>query len=430
MASAAVVAGVFSAFHVTRWADVLVFAVLFTAADRFRSTATTLTSVSMSVSFIVGLAAIFVTGAYGGCLVALLGGIMTNDRDWPRRLFNPSQYAVTALSAGAAFSLFNIQGEGLVTAPLWQLVAATITAALTNYVVSPTLIAVIVSLTTGLSVRRVWSTSFSWAAFGYMGYGVLGLLLAVLWTDLGVVAAIVLMLPLLVARAAFANYAEQRATYDATVRALVQAVETKDYYTRGHSERVSLIAERIARESGMREDRVEIARYAGMLHDVGKLGVPTKVLQKQGKLNGDEFDAIKLHPLHGYEMLCEIEFLREALSGVYHHHERLDGRGYPMGLAGDEIPEFARVIMVADAFDSMTSTRSYRNAKSVDEAVAELQRCQDIQFDGKVVANLVEAVRKHGWEPTPEDFGGEQVARDVSVLRGSADQGVRRAHRA
>jgi hypothetical protein len=428
VAAVALVCGAVSAARVSHWSDVIVFAVLFAAADRFRSKTTSLTSVSMSVSFIIGLAAIVVTGPYGGCLVALFGGISTSDRDLPRRLFNPAQYAVTGLAAGAAFSLYGIDGSALAATPLWRLVVATITAALTNYIVSPTLIAGIVSLTTGLSIRRIWSASFSWMAIGYCGYGLLGLLLAVLWTDLGVVAALVLMLPLLVARAAFANYAEQRAAYDATVRALVQAVETKDYYTRGHSERVSRIAERIAREAGMREDRVEIARYAGMLHDVGKLGVPTKVLQKQGKLNGDEFDAIKLHPLRGYEMLCEIDFLHEALSGVYHHHERLDGRGYPMGLTGDEIPEFARIIMVADAFDSMTSTRSYRFAKSVDDAVAELRRCQDIQFDAKVVDCLVESVRKHGWEPTPEEFTGEQVARESSMLRADV-RGARRADR-
>ncbi|MEP7055337.1 MAG: HD-GYP domain-containing protein [Actinomycetota bacterium] len=409
------------------WLTLLALLALFAVVDRFRSRTTAKDEITVSVSFIVGLAAIVVTGPYGGCLVALLGGVLNNDRDWPRRIFNPAQYAIATLTAGVAYSVYGVSGAGLAASPLWRSVIATTLAALTHYVVSHALIAGIVSLTTGLSVPRVWASSFSWMGLSYCGYGLLGLLMAVLWTDLGVVAAFVLMLPLLIARAAFANYAEQRAAYDATVRALVQAVETKDYYTRGHSERVSKIAERIAREAGMREDRVEIARYAGMLHDVGKMGVPTKTLQKQGKLSGPEFDEIKLHPLRGYEMLCEIDFLREALTGVYHHHERLDGRGYPMGLEGDEIPEFARVIMVADAFDSMTSTRSYRFAKSVDEAIAELRRCQDIQFDAKVVDCLVESVRKHGWEPTPEEFTGEQVARDSSPLNREATGGSRRA---
>lgn len=424
---AAVSVGV-SAMRVTSWTDVLVFAVLFAAADHFRSKTTSLTSVSMSVSFIIGLAAIVVTGPYGGCVVALVGGIVTSERDWARRVFNPSQYAVASLAAGLVYSGLGVSGAEVASSPLWRSVVATTAAALTNYVINPSLVAGIVSLTTGLSIRRVWSSSLSWMGLAYCGYGLLGLLLAVLWIDLGAIAALVLLLPLLIARAAFANYAEQRAAYDATVRALVQAVETKDYYTRGHSERVAQLAERIAREGGMREDRVEIARYAGMLHDIGKLGVPTKVLQKQGKLSVPEFNEIKLHPLRGFEMLCEIDFLRDALSGVYHHHERLDGRGYPMGLVGDEIPEYARVITVADAFDSMTSTRSYRFAKSVDEAIAELRRCQGVQFDESMVDCLVESVRKQGWEPTPEEFTGEQTARDGAPTRREDAIGVRRSH--
>ena len=103
--------------------------------------------------------------------------------------------------------------------------------------------------------------------------------------------------------------------------------------------------------------------------------MPTKVLQKTGPLTEEELAAIQLHPMRGLEIVRQIGFLTEALDGIMHHHERMDGKGYPMGLAGDEIPEFARVIAVADAFDSMTSTRSYRGARSVEEAVAELRKC-------------------------------------------------------
>lgn len=412
------------------WYDVAAFFVLFALADGLRSYASTSRDFGISASFIVSLAAVAATGPYGGCIVGLAGAAaFGRDRQLVHRMFNGAQFSISAFVAGLAYSLWGTVGDAVVRESIWRSVAAALFATLVYYVVNPSLVAVIVALDTGVSPKRVWDVSVSWMALGYMGYGLLGLLLAILWADLEVLAALVLMLPLLIARKAFANYAEQRAAYDATVRALVQAVETKDYYTRGHSERVSRIAERIAREAGMREDRVEVARYAGMLHDVGKLGVPTLVLQKQGKLNGDEFDAIKLHPLRGYEMLCEIEFLHEALSGVYHHHERLDGRGYPMGLSGDEIPEFARIIMVADAFDSMTSTRSYRFAKSVEDAVAELRRCQDVQFDRKVVDCLVESVRKDSWEPTPEEFHGEQVAREASVLHGEQTKGTRRANR-
>jgi HD-GYP domain-containing protein (c-di-GMP phosphodiesterase class II) len=289
---------------------------------------------------------------------------------------------------------------------------AAVAASVVYYAVNLSLVAGVLSLVSGLSLRRVWTGNLSPIVVAYVGYGLLGLLMAELYEEVGILAAVLFLAPLLVARAAFANYAQLRATYDSTVRALVQAVETKDYYTRGHSERVSRVTEMIAREWGMREDRVQVIRIAGMLHDVGKLGVPTKILQKQGKLNQLEFEAIKLHPLRGYEMLCEIDFLNEALTGVYHHHERLDGRGYPMGLQDEEIPEFARIIMVADAFDSMTSTRSYRLAKSVEEAVAELRRCEQVQFDPKVVDCLVAAVEKHGWQPHAEPFHGEKVTKE------------------
>jgi HD-GYP domain-containing protein (c-di-GMP phosphodiesterase class II) len=186
------------------------------------------------------------------------------------------------------------------------------------------------------------------------------------------------------------------------VGALCQAVETKDFYTRGHSDRVSRGSVMIAREIGMRTERVEAIRYAGMLHDVGKLGVPTRVLQKTGKLTEEEYAAIQLHPIRGLDITREIGFLDEALAGIVHHHERIDGRGYPMGLVGDDIPEFARVLAVADAFDSMTSTRSYRGARPVEEAIEELRKWSGTQFDPAFVEAFVAAIRREGWQhPEP-----------------------------
>jgi HD-GYP domain-containing protein (c-di-GMP phosphodiesterase class II) len=158
----------------------------------------------------------------------------------------------------------------------------------------------------------------------------------------------------------------------------------------------------IARDIGMREDRVASLRYAGMLHDVGKLGVPTRVLQKAGRLTDGELAAIQRHPVQGREIVREIEFLDEAFAGIMHHHERLDGLGYPMGLQGLEIPEFARAIAVADAFDSMTTTRSYRGARSAEEAIEELRRCAGSQFDPVMVEALIAAIAEHGWKPETE----------------------------
>jgi putative nucleotidyltransferase with HDIG domain len=237
--------------------------------------------------------------------------------------------------------------------------------------------------------------------FSDVGYATLGLLIAALWSvGLRPVGVVLVLVPLFVARWAMAQFAAQERAYAATMAALCQAVETKDFYTRGHSERVSRGSAMLAREVGMRPERVDAIRYAGMLHDVGKLGVPTKVLQKNGPLTEEELAAIQLHPMRGLEILREIGFLDEALAGIMHHHERMDGRGYPLGLVGDEIPEFARVIAVADAFDSMTSNRSYRGARRVGEAISELRRWAGTQFDPALVDAFVAALEREGW-PRP-----------------------------
>ena len=219
------------------------------------------------------------------------------------------------------------------------------------------------------------------------------------------------LVPLVVARWAVAQIVEQQRAYEAAVGALCQAVETKDLYTRGHSDRVSRGSVMIAREIGMRGERVEAIRYAGMLHDVGKLGVATKVLQKTGKLTEEEYAAIQLHPMRGLDIVREIGFLDEALAGIMHHHERIDGRGYPMGLAGDEIPEFARILAVADAFDSMTSTRSYRGARPIEEAIFELRRWAGTQFDPAFVDAFVAAIeRRAGSVLSPTHNGADDLA--------------------
>lgn len=235
--------------------------------------------------------------------------------------------------------------------------------------------------------------------FSDFGCAALGLIVAGLWPVLHGFAAAIALVPLYVARWAMRQFAEQQRSYQATIATLCQAVETKDFYTRGHSERVSRGSRMIARQTGMRADRTEAITIAGMLHDVGKLGVPTKVLQKEGKLTEEEYAAIQLHPMRGLEIVREIDFLQEALAGIMHHHERIDGKGYPMGLADKEIPEFARIISVADAFDSMTSTRSYRPGMPISAAVSELKRGAGTQFDPKIVDAFLVALEREHWQP-------------------------------
>jgi HD domain len=233
------------------------------------------------------------------------------------------------------------------------------------------------------------------------GYACLGLVIASLWGIMDWFSAVLVLVTLFVARWAMGQFAEQQRAYAATMNALCQAVETKDYYTRGHGDRVSRGAVMIARKIRMSPGRTDAIRFAGMLHDVGKLGVPTQVLQKTGQLTPEEFATIQLHPMRGLEIVREIGFLNEALNGIMHHHERIDGRGYPMGLAGHEIPEFARIIAVADAFDSMTTTRSYREAKSIEFALDQLRTGAGTQFDALLVEAFIAALDEERW-PLPQ----------------------------
>lgn len=407
--------------------EVLILAVLYVVTESLSNRGTR-DMLSISLGSVTALAAIPLVGMWGAVLVAWTA-VFAWDRDPQsrtpvKRLFNGAQLAISACAAGLAYQVCH--GATVLTPKSFpDVLVAILVADVVHCAVNGALVAVVVGLADRVSPVVVFQGTMARSILPYLAYGLFGVLLSVLWVGAGVgpAAAIFVLLPLIVARWAYAQYAEEQLAYDRTMRTLIAAVETKDLYTRGHSERVSAASVLIAREIGMREDRVTSLRYAGMLHDVGKLGVPTRVLQKSDRLSSEEFAAIKLHPVRGLEMVREIEFLHEALAGIMHHHERLDGLGYPMGLQGGQIPEFARAIAVADAFDSMTTTRSYRGARSVGDALEELRRCAGTQFDPVMVEALVAAVTAHGWETetrpmfTPPISGADMLGDDMPGQR-------------
>ena len=379
----------------------VVLALLFLVCD---STPTTLTSgqSAWSPSSSATLAAVVLLGPLGAMAVGAASLFsVRRGIGFTQRVFSASVYALSGYCAGRAYLALG----GSVGLPRHAAFPA---------IIVPFAVAAVVHvlLTHGLLLGRLLlvppvdagqpghpaGRHIPLLFLSDLGYATLGLLIAALWAGgPGAFAAILALVPLLVARWAMGQFAAQERAYAATMAALCQAVETKDLYTRGHSERVARGSAMIAQEVGMRSGRVEAIRYAGMLHDVGKLGVPTTVLQKNGPLTEDEFAAIQLHPMRGIEIVREIGFLDEALAGIMHHHERIDGLGYPMGLAGDEIPEFARVIAVADAFDAMTSNRSYRGARSIEDAIADLRKWSGTQFDPVLVEAFVAALSRAGW---------------------------------
>ncbi len=180
-------------------------------------------------------------------------------------------------------------------------------------------------------------------------------------------------------------YTEMRTFTEQVVSALVETVDAKDPYTRGHSERVNLHAMEIGQHMRLAEQRLRDLYWASLLHDLGKIGVPDVLLSKPACLDSDEFILIKMHPLRGNEILNHVERLKSALPGILHHHEKFDGSGYPYGLSGVDIPLHARIIAVADTYDAMTSSRAYRASLSHQEAMAEIRRVAGTQLDPEIV---------------------------------------------
>ncbi|QEG43475.1 HD-GYP domain-containing protein [Roseimaritima ulvae] len=176
------------------------------------------------------------------------------------------------------------------------------------------------------------------------------------------------------------------------VRALINAVDAKDAYTCGHSDRVALIAQQVARKMQLGAAECERIYMAGLLHDIGKIGIPDDVLCKAGRLTDAEYEIIKQHPEIGYSILRHVKQLEYVLPGVLHHHESFDGTGYPQGLAGEAIPLYGRVLAVADAFDAMTSTRSYRRAMDREKAKDILREGAGSQWDPLAVEAFFQAL--------------------------------------
>jgi len=172
-----------------------------------------------------------------------------------------------------------------------------------------------------------------------------------------------------------------RASFFNAVTALAYALEAKDVYTSGHSQRVTEISVAIAKELGLPKESIEKIRLAGLVHDIGKIGVRELVLNKPGSLSEEEYEHVRLHSETGEHILEPLVGDKEILKAVRHHHERYDGAGYPDGLKGERIPLLARIIAVADTFDAMTSERPYRKALTKEAACAEVERCRGTQFD-------------------------------------------------
>lgn len=377
---------------------------------------------NISLGFPLTMSAVLLQGPLAAVLVAVASGVKIDDiKDGTRPIvvvYNVSQLAVISIAAG--WSYLAMGGRTLVTNVASPLVAADFPRVLLPLLVAAVVCALgnvlLASIGLGLYTKqtpRAVFNSIAWSVPSLIAMAFVGYLLAQVLA-INVWAFPLFVFPLIVARQMYQGYAELSGAYADTVRSLVGALEAKDPYTRGHSERVAAYAVQVGHELRLDRSLIEKLEYAALLHDLGKLSLPTPVLSKASALTDDEFDQVRRHPIRGADMVERIPPLRGLAVFVRGHHERFDGGGYPDGVAGADIALVSRVLAVADAFDAMTTTRAYRNALDFGAAEAELVREAGKQFDPDVVSAFLVARAAVPADSDPAQCG-EGVTSSVEV---------------
>ena len=353
---------------------------------------------TVSLAYPLTIAALVLDGPTSAAIVAVVTAVSVadiRDKTAPSVMrFNVGQLLLVPLAGGWCYLALGgplllqpsfIQGAPI-TAPqlLLPLIAAALICAVGNVAATALAIA-----TMGARSLRSSLGSLMWLIPSQLALALVGFLIAqviaVSWLALPLFVA-----PLLVARQLYQRYAALKAAYTDTVRSLIGALEAKDPYTRGHSERVAGYALELGTVVGLDAGTLERLEYAALLHDLGKLAVPGSLLTKPGSLTDEEMELIRLHPTRGAEMVAKIPPLKGLSELVANHHEWWGGGGYPLGKQSPSIPQLALILCVADSYDAMTTTRSYRPALSHDEALAQLIGGAGSQFDPDLVKFFIE----------------------------------------
>jgi HD domain len=356
-------------------------------------------SVSVSAIGIVASAILFDTGTTMAiAILAALAHWLRRRNELYKGVFDAANFA---LSAAAASLVFQVLHE-------WRLPAAVL-AGIAYAVVNNGFLCFAMSLSERTSWSKIWFERFHWARFHFALFGPLALAATIAYEQVGTAGLVAFTLPPALMILSVRQYLERttaaveeirqanlslRRAHKDTIAALSRSMEAKDLYTGGHTERVASVSEGLARRLGYRDEELEAIEIGALLHDIGKIGVPGHVLRKDGPLTDDEWALVKMHPLTSDYILSELDlhpFVRQCARSS---HERIDGTGYPDGLAGDEIPMPARIVFVADALDALTSTRPYRPARSMLAALTEIRAHTGTQFCPRVVAALDELWRK------------------------------------
>ena len=395
---------------------------LFASAMPIRMPRGTMFAVSVSTI----MAATLLGGPAAGAWVGLLG--TTEVREvrgripWYGTLSNHAGIIIPATAAGLVMSLLGVpQGlTGDLTTALSQpmVFIAAIAGGAVFLAINAGYTALVVSLRTGQSASTVFRGDMRSAATSFLSLAPIAWLMAQIYV-IAAWASLLFALPLYITRLAYQNYTEMREMFTQTIQALAEAVDKRDPFTSKHSWNVKEIAGDIGRVMRLGEADLEALEWGGLLHDVGKIGVPDAVLLKQDRLNKEERAAMNSHPVLGAQIIQGVTRLAPELPIIRHHHEWFNGSGYPDRLIGDEIPLLARILHVADSFEAMTAARPYRMTPLTrEQAIAELRKFAGIQFDPKVVDAFVQTT----WAEGVADPGRTIQARPIPMIAQHANR--------
>ncbi len=363
------------------WFPILVFLVIIILADSFPVRLPHGGMVTVSFAVIAASILLFQPLIVIIISVILECILLIKEKERIKHFFNILQYTVATGTAALVYRALSPETADFAIDHIPAFIAAMIVIFLLN----TTLVTLILAFTKQENPYTIWLINLKWATPTFVSMAPLGALIAVIYINIGFWGLVLFLLPLIIARHSFQSYIDMREAFLDTIKSLSLAIDAKDPYTKGHSSRVADYVILLARELKWPEDKVEFLHYISMIHDVGKVTVPEHILKKDTGLTKEEYDIMKQHSRAGAEIIKDVKFFAQGSDIIKHHHERWDGRGYPEYLKGDEIPEGARILAVADAFDAMTTNRPYRKAMKPKDALQELHCCSGSQFDPRIV---------------------------------------------
>jgi putative nucleotidyltransferase with HDIG domain len=346
---------------------------------------------AVSIGFPIDFVLILVYGPALAMLItalgALIGEIIEKERrSWYKIIFNASQFALSAGIAGIIYQEFGgVVGASNIT----NYIVPAIICAFAYYFINSSLFVIVIHLAEGISLWSIWKTKLKGIITTYIALAPIGFIMAMIYVTIGIWGIILFFFPLILARRSFELYTKMRKVYLETIRALAAAIDAKDPYTKGHSERVAETSVALAQELNLSDRDIENIEYTALLHDIGKIGIADNILGKNSSLTKKEFGKIKKHTIMGAKIIEPVDFLKNSYKAIYHHHEKYNGKGYPDGLKSEDIPLSARIIAVADAYDAMGSDRPYRKKLNHNKILRELKEQSGKQFDPEVVKVLI-----------------------------------------